>query len=72
MVYPIFYGVILVLYGDVVDSIFRITLIILVKGLPRNFFDELDFIATGINQTEQPKWYIARSQYQPWKKEIFL
>ena len=36
MVAPSFYGVIVVLSGDVVNSIFRITLIIFVKALPRN------------------------------------
>ena len=48
MVAPIFYCVIVVLYGDVLNSIFRITLMIFVKYLPRVLCDGLDFITTGI------------------------
>ena len=49
MVAPNFYGVIVVLYGDVLNSIFPITLIIFVKYLLRNSCDGLDFITTGLN-----------------------
>ena len=44
-----FYGVIVVLSGDVVNSIFRITLIIFFKDLPDDLWDVLDFITTGLN-----------------------
>ena len=46
---PKIYGVIVVLSGDVVTSIFCITLIIFVKYLPRDLCDVLDFITNGIN-----------------------
>ena len=49
MVAAIFYGVIVVLYGDVVSSIFRITMIILVKDLLRYLCDVLYFITTNLN-----------------------
>ena len=49
MVAPSFYGVVVVLSGDVVNSIFCINLIIFVQGFPRDLFDGLDFIATCIN-----------------------
>ena len=47
---PNLYGVIVVLSGDVVNSIFHITLIILVKGLPMDLCNTLDFITTGLNE----------------------
>ena len=50
MVSPRFYGVIVVLYGDIVNSIFRVTLMIFVNGLSRDYCDRLDFITTGINK----------------------
>ena len=49
MVTPIFYGVLVVISGDVVNSIFCINLIIFVKYLPRDSCDGLDFITNGIN-----------------------
>ena len=49
MVASIFYGAIVVLSGDVVNSIFRIILMIFVKGLPRDLCDLFYFIATGLN-----------------------
>ena len=49
MVDPRFFGVILVLYGDVVNPIFRITLMIFLKGLPRYLWDGLESITTGLN-----------------------
>ena len=49
MVVPKFYGVIVMIYGDVVNSIFCITLIVFVKYLPRDFCDGLDFITNCIN-----------------------
>ena len=49
VVFPSFYGVIVVLSGDVVNSLFCITLIIFVKDLPRNSCDGLDFITISIN-----------------------
>ena len=52
MVDPSFYGVIVVIYGDVVNSIFYITLVILVKVFPRDLRDVLDFITTGLNEIE--------------------
>ena len=39
MVDPIFYGVIVVISGDVVNSIFCITLMIFVKDSPNDSFD---------------------------------
>ena len=49
MVEPIFSGVIVFLSGDVVNPIFRITLIIFVNGLPIYLCDGLQFIATSRN-----------------------
>ena len=49
MVAPIFYDVIVVVSGDVVNSIFSITLIIFFKDLPKDLCDVLDFITTSIN-----------------------
>ena len=46
---PIFYGVLVVLSGGVVNPIFWISLMIFVEILPRYFCDVLDFIPTGIN-----------------------
>ena len=50
MVAPSFYGVIVVISSDVANSIFRNTMIIFVKGLPICLYNELEFIATGLNQ----------------------
>ena len=52
MVAPSFYGVIVVLSGDVVNSIFPITLMVFVKSLPINSRDGLDFATTGLNYIE--------------------
>ena len=49
MVAPIFSGAIVVLPGDVVNSIFHITLMIFVNFFPGESFNGLDFITTGIN-----------------------
>ena len=49
MVDPRFYVVIVMIYGDLVNSIFRITLIIFVKYLPRDSCYGLDLITTGLN-----------------------
>ena len=49
MVAPTFYDVIIVLSGDVVNPIFHITLMIFVKGLPRDFSDIVESITTGLN-----------------------
>ena len=50
MVAPIFYGVIVVLFSDVVKSIFHITPIIFVKGFSRDLCDGLYSIITGKNK----------------------
>ena len=47
---PIFSGVVVVLSGDVVNSIFHITVIIFFKGLSSYLCGRLYFIATGLNQ----------------------
>ena len=49
MVAPRFSGVLVVLYGDVVNPIFNITMIIFVKVLPRYSCDRLNFNPTGLN-----------------------
>ena len=49
MAAPRFYGVILVLSADLLNSVFCITLIIFVDYLPRDLRDGLDFITTGLN-----------------------
>ena len=46
---PRFYGVIIVLYGDAVNSFFQIPLIIFVNYLSRDSCYGLDFIKTGTN-----------------------
>ena len=46
---PIFSGVIIVLYIDVVNLIFCITMMIVVKVLPRDSFNGLGFIIMGLN-----------------------
>ena len=38
---PSFYNIFVVLYGDVLNPIFRITLMIFVKGLPKDSCDGL-------------------------------
>ena len=50
MVAPSFYVAIVVLYGDVENLLFRITLITFVKFLTRYLCGGLDFITTGINE----------------------
>ena len=42
------YGAIVALSGDVVNSIFHITLIIFFEGFPRDLFDGLDLITASI------------------------
>ena len=49
MVAPHFYGTIVVLSGDVMNSIFRVTLMNFVNGLPMDLCDLSDFISTGPN-----------------------
>ena len=56
MVAPSFNGVIVVISGDVVNSMFCITLIIFVKVLPRNWYYGFEFITTSINKIGQPQW----------------
>ena len=45
MVSPSFYGVIVLLYGDIMNPILCITLMIFFKSLPRDLCDILEFIA---------------------------
>ena len=47
IVAPIFSGVLVVLYSDLVNPIFRITLMIFFEVLPRDLCDGLDFIPTS-------------------------
>ena len=44
-----FSGVVVVLYGGVENTIFCITLMIFLKVLPWDSFDELEYITTGMN-----------------------
>ena len=55
-VIPIFYGAIVVISSDIVNSIFHIILIIFVKVFPRDLFDGLYFITTGLNLIEYTQW----------------
>ena len=52
MVAPRFSGVLIVLSADEANPMFCITMIIFVGGLPRDFCDGLDFIATDLNEIE--------------------
>ena len=49
---PRYSGVIVVLSGDVMNTIYHINMMIFVKVLPRDSYDVLDFIPTGINKIE--------------------
>ena len=49
MVTPIFYDVIIVLSGDILNPIFCITPMIFVNGLPRYLCAGLDFTTTFTN-----------------------
>ena len=49
LVVPSFSVVFVVLSGDVVNPIFRITLMIFFHGLPMDSYDGLDFVTTGLN-----------------------
>ena len=50
MVAPMFSGVLVVMYDDVVNPVFCITLMIFVKVLPRYFYDGLELITASLNQ----------------------
>ena len=49
MVAPIFFGITVGMYGDIVNSIFCIPLMIFVNSLPRYLCDWLKFITTSLN-----------------------
>ena len=72
MVAPMFYVGIVVLYGDVVNSIFHIIPIIFVKGFPKDLFDVLEFISTGPNWIEYPQWWVQDTNISLWSKQYFL
>ena len=49
MVVTNFSVVIIMLSGEAVNSIFCITMVIIVKGLPKDPLNGLEYITTGIN-----------------------